>query len=309
MTNPGVLAFGGRGLAEKSLLERSGGRPAGPGQDGLAELALSPRHGRTRLTHLRTRPPLAVQRALYPDEALPGMAYIYLADPTAGLLGNDRRRVSVAAGPGAEAHITTQSAAKVFTMPDGKASLAVELTAEEGAWLEYRPDPVIPFAGAELEAETAITVSPGAVVLFSEVLAPGRTAMGEVFRYRRLANRLTVRDPQGRLLYREAFELSPAVRSPFNPAVLGRPARPCTLASVLVLTDRRPAPRLTEAVRAALPRAGGVSAAASALPNGSGAAVKVIADDDPLAQSAVDACWAAVRSLLLGAPPPTPRKY
>ena len=214
MTNRASWLSAGRGLAEKSLLERSGGRPAGPGQDGLAEMALSPRHGRTRLTHLRTRPPLAVQRALYPDEALPGMAYIYLADPTAGLLGNDRRRVSVAAGPGAEAHITTQSAAKVFTMPDGKASLAVELTAAEGAWLEYRPDPVIPFAGADLEAEAAITVSPGAAVLFSEVLAPGRTAMGEVFRYRRLANRLTVRDPQGRLLYLRPGSSLPPFEAP-----------------------------------------------------------------------------------------------
>ena len=297
----------------KQALDMPGGRPSGvaahPGQDGLAELVLAPRLGRTRLTRRRIRPPLAVPRALYPDEALPDMAYVYLVDPTAGLLSGDRRRVSVTVCPGARAHITTQSAAKVFTMPEGKAGQRVELTAEAGGWLEYLPDPIIPFADADLESETVITLVSGGTLLFGETLTPGRTAMGEAFRYRRLANELTVRDREGLLLYREAYELTPADRDLFTPAVLGGAARPRTMATALVLTDRTPAPRLAEWLRAALPEVDGLLAAATVLPNDIGAAVKVIADDAALARSALAACWSAARKHLLGAPPPTPRKY
>lgn len=296
---------------EPSAAGSAGGAPgpAHPGQDGLAELVLAPRHGRTRLTHQRVRPPLSVQRALYPDEALADMAYIYLVNPTCGLLANDRHRVSVTVSEGGRAHITTQNAAKVFTMPDGKASLRVELAAAAGAWLEYLPDPVIPYRGAELETHTEITAAPGAAVLFAETLAPGRSAMGESWLYRRLACRLAVRDPEGRRLYREAWDMSPADRGLFTPAVLGEGARPRTLATALVITDRLPAPRLAEMIQAALPRADGILAAASALPNNLGAAVKVIADDTPLAHSVLSACWAAARRRFLDAPPPTPRKY
>lgn len=283
--------------------------PAHPGQDGLAELVLAPRYGRTRLTHQRIRPPLSAHRALYPDEALADMAYVYLVNPTCGLLGNDRHRVSVTVAEGGRAHITTQNAAKVFTMPDGKAGLRVELAAAADAWLEYLPDPVIPYRGAELETDTEITVAPGGAVLFAEALTPGRSAMGESWQYRRLACRLAVRDPEGRRLYREAWDIAPAGRGLFTPAVLGEGARPRTLATALVITDRLPAPRLAEMIQDALPRADGILAAATALPNNLGAAVKAIADDTPLARSVLSACWAAARRLLLDAPPPTPRKY
>ena len=93
---------------------------ASRGQNGLVDLILERRAGRTRLTQSRTRPPLLVQQALYPDEAAPDMAYVFLANPTGGLLQNDRHRIAVSVGAGARAHVTTQSATKVIHHDGGR---------------------------------------------------------------------------------------------------------------------------------------------------------------------------------------------
>ena len=96
------------------------------GQNGLVELVLERRAGRTRLALCRTRPPLLVQQALYPDEAAPDMACVFLANPTGGLLQNDRHSITVSVGAGARSHVTTQSATKVYTMTEGVAEQRVQ---------------------------------------------------------------------------------------------------------------------------------------------------------------------------------------
>ena len=104
-----------------------------------------------RLTRSRTRPPLIVQQALYPDESMPDMAYVFLANPTGGLLDGDCQEVRVEVGCGAKAHITTQSATKIFTMDQSSAEQRVELNVAAGGYLEYLPDPLIPFRNAALQ--------------------------------------------------------------------------------------------------------------------------------------------------------------
>ncbi len=121
---------------------------------GLADLELAVRGERTCLARKRVAPPLVVQRALYLDQALPDMAFIYLANPTAGILQGDHLKIRVKVAPGAKAHLTTQSATKVFAMPDGSALQETELTVEKGGYLEYLPDQLIPFRGARFSQRT-----------------------------------------------------------------------------------------------------------------------------------------------------------
>ena len=176
------------------------------GQNGSVELVLERRAGQTRLAHCRTRPPLLVQKALYPDEAAPDLAHVFLVNPTGGLLQNDRHHIAVSVGDGARAHVTTQSATKVYTMPEGVAGQRVRLNVASGGYLEYLPDPLIPYRDASLIQEIEITCEPGGALLFSDVITPGRVAMGESFRFRKISNRVTVRGQSGRPAYREAFD-------------------------------------------------------------------------------------------------------
>ena len=282
----------------------------------MAELTLSTRGGRTRLTRCRTCPPLVVQRALYPDDALPDMAFVYLANPTGGLFQGDRIAVSVRLSPGARAHVTTQSATKVYSMPQGCAQQEVSLSVAAGGFLEYLPDPIIPFRDAHLVQKTSIAVEPGGTLLHWEIISPGRVAMGESFAYRRLDYRLTAQDSQGRPVYHEAYSLAPGNRNPMDFAVLGRDAGavqgaplPKALGSMLVLTSDSGAAALLDELTEAVRLWSNVQAGVSRLPSEEGLGIKVVGPDTASVQAALNLCWSSSRRHLLRKEVSFPRKY
>ncbi len=286
------------------------------GQNGLVELGLERRAGRTRLTHCRTRPPLLVQQALYPDEAAPDMAHVFLANPTGGLLQNDRHCIAVSVGAGARAHVTTQSATKVYTMPEGVAEQRVRLDVAAGGYLEYLPDPLIPYRDASLEQEVEIACEPGGALLFSDVITPGRVAMGESFRFRRISNRLTVRGQSGRPVYLEAFNLEPRAGDMTGIGVLGFGGQQDadevsarTLGSMLIVCDGGRASSILDRVRRSLEPCAEVRVGASMLPDGSGVGVKMIGLDCAAVQQALTRVWSIARRELLGVDVPALRKY
>ena len=286
------------------------------GQNGLVELGLERRAGRTRLAHSRTRPPLLVQQALYPDEAVPDMAYVFLANPTGGLLQNDRHRIAVSVGAGARAHVTTQSATKVYTMTGGVAGQRVRLDVASDGYLEYLPDPLIPYRDASLEQEIEIACKPGGALLFSDVITPGRVAMGESFRFRRISNRLTVRGRDGRPSYLEAFDLDPGAGNITGVGVMGfggqevaDDASARTLGSLLIVCDSQSARSILAQVRDNLEPCPAVRVGASMLPDDNGVGVKMIGADCAAVQQALTRVWSIARQELLGVDVPALRKY
>ena len=287
-----------------------------PGQHGLAELELEQRAGRTRLTRVRTRPPLLVQQALYPDAGAPDLAHVLLANPTGGLLEGDRQEISVTVGPGARAHVTTQSATKIHTMTHGQAEQRVALSVGRGGYLEYLPDPLIPFRNAKLVQNTIITVESGAALVYGDVITPGRVAGGEAFEYRKISSRLAVFRQLRHAVYREAFNLAPASESPMGLAILGS-ADPSgiygaswhTFASILVLCDAELASAVLDLVRASCVPGVGADTGVSLLPDGNGVGVKIVGADRSAVQSAATGVWSAARRQLIGAPRPDLRKY
>ena len=286
------------------------------GQNGSVDLVLERRAGRTRLIHCRTRPPLLVQQALYPDDAAPDMAHVFLANPTGGLLQNDRHRIAVGVGVDARAHVTTQSATKVYTMPEGSAEQRVRINVASGGYLEYLPDPLIPYRDASLAQEVDIACEPGGALVFSDVITPGRVAMGESFRFRRLTNRLTVWGPGGPPVYREAFNLDPSAGNLTGTGVLGFGGRQGaddastrTLGSMLIVCDSPCARSLLDEIRDALGQYPGVRAGASVLPDGNGVGVKMIGRDCASVQTTLKRVWSKARRELLGVAAPALRKY
>lgn len=286
------------------------------GQNGSVDLVLERRAGRTRLTHCRTRPPLLVQQALYPDEAVPNMAYVFLANPTGGLLQNDCHSIAVSVGAGARAHVTTQSATKVYTMPEGVAEQRVRLNVAAGGYLEYLPDPLIPYRDASLEQEVEVVCEPGGTLLFSDVITPGRVAMGESFRFRKISNRVTVRGQSGRPAYREAFDLDPRAGNLTGVGILGFGGQQVaddvsarTLGSLLMVCESQPARAILEQVRRDLGCCQRVIAGAAMLPDGNGLGVKMIGQDCAAVQQALNRVWSVARQELLGVAAPPLRKY
>ncbi len=277
---------------------------------GLADLTFAPRDGRTRLVASQTRPPLLAGRVLYPDEALPDLAHLILANPTAGIFAGDRLRIRVRVRAGGRAHITTQAATRIHTMLAGGASQCIGLFVEAGAALEWLPDPAIPFRGARFTNSTQLVVAPGGTLIYGDILTPGRVASGESLAYTRLTTRLTVTRPTGELLYREAMSSVPARHAPLGRGLLG--ARAATSGTLLIVSDISPM-ILRDAVRAMLieevGERSGVLADVSVLPSGGGVCVKVLSAEVAPVAAALRVAWGVARSQLWNVPLPPQRKY
>src|SRR6187397_1843838 len=71
---------------------------------------------KTIITHQYSRVPLFTQRALYLEESLPSMAYVYIISPSGGVLQGDRYRIDIKLTKNAKSHVTTQSATRIYRM-------------------------------------------------------------------------------------------------------------------------------------------------------------------------------------------------
>ena len=185
--------------------------PAGaPGKRGELILELAPRAGRTRLVSVRQRVPLHAGRALYPLAAWPELAHLMIAMPTGGFVQGDDVRMEVVARPGARAHLTSQSATRAYRCAGLPIHQSVRLVAEGDALLEWWPDPLIPYADADVTQTIELVAGPAATLLTADPWLAGRVARGELHAYRRLASTTSAFRPDGTLLFRDTLRLEPA---------------------------------------------------------------------------------------------------
>ena len=115
-----------------------------------------------------------------------GWLVVNMASPTPGLLSGDRVDVRVVVEPGARLLLTAPSANRIHAMPEGHAELIQSFRVASGAVLDVWPEYLIPQAGARYRQRTRIEVAPGGSLLWTETIAPGRAASGEIFAFTEL---------------------------------------------------------------------------------------------------------------------------
>lgn len=277
-----------------------------PGKVGALDLSLSSDGRQTSVERQFQRAPLHLYRPLYLDSCRPGMAYLYLQQFGDGLVQGDRLEVNVHFGPGSEAHLTTQASTKIFTARQNFASQSVNLRIDEGAFVEYLPDPVVPFRGSRFFQRTNLSVHRGATLVIGETVLPGRVAYGERHLYDVFWSDTEARDDKGCLLFKDLLRLEPgAGGGSTSLAILG----PYDIvASFFVITRMTQAETLPEVLRDALAEWPRVLAGVSRLPNGAGVGVRLLGSTSADIRAGMKAAWSATRLHLLGGPVPDLRK-
>jgi urease accessory protein len=127
--------------------------------------------------------PLFTQRALYLEESLPSMAYLYIISPSGGVLQGDRYRIDIKLAQNAIAHITTQGATRLYRMDKNFATQILNISLDSNCYLEYVPDQIIPYRDSRFYQSVNLHVPDDATLIYSETIVPGRMAMGEYFEY------------------------------------------------------------------------------------------------------------------------------
>jgi urease accessory protein len=172
--------------------------------DGAAEIAFAQSGGRTRLSDLYQRAPC---RVLTPTEEPGDPSQAVLLTTSGGLADGDRIAVTVRAGGGTTALVTSQAAEKVYgARLAAPATIRIGLHVAAGAWLEWLPQETILFEAARLDRRTVADVAPGGRLLACESVVFGRLARGERFGTGLLHDGWDVRR-DGRLVWRDALRL------------------------------------------------------------------------------------------------------
>jgi urease accessory protein len=286
-------------VVEPAVLDRA---PAELGSEGSLRLVVDRVAGRTRIVDLECSGPIQVLRCQYLDSSAPDIASVTIASPSGGVLQGDRLRVDVEVRAGARLTLDTQSATRLYRMPARPARIDARFAVAEGAWLEYVPDPYIPFAGSDTSIDTVVEVHQTAAVLMGEVVAAGRVARGEIFRMTALQSTVTAVRPSGELLFTDATVLE-AGESLGDPGILGGGA---AVGSLYVIAANADPEALRAAIREQSPRS--AQAGASTLPNDAGSWLRVIAGDTAGAKAVVAAGHNAARMAALGIASPPSRK-
>ncbi|WUG91334.1 urease accessory protein UreD [Streptomyces sp. NBC_00454] len=275
-----------------------------PGKVGLLELGFERAGGRTELVRHYQKSPLQIIRPLYFDPHRPDLPITFLMSTGGGIIQADRLRTDLVFGPGTSGHVTTQAATKVYRMEHDYAVAQTFLTAGPEAYVEYLPDPVIPYVDSRFYQRTIVTAHPTATVLASETVLSGRLARGERNAYEVFASDFEVRRPGGELVALDTVRLEPGGSGVDGPAVL---AGHCVMACFFAVSPLAPARELADLLHATL--AGrGLPYGVSVLPQECGAWVRVLGEHTEAVTLALVAAWDAVRRRLIGVPAPDLRK-
>jgi urease accessory protein len=257
---------------------------------------------RTRLTELECRAPLQLLRCHHLDTSLPDMGHATIVSPSGGVLQGDRLEVTVRIGPGARLRLDTPSALRLYRMPHAPAEQLISLAVEGDGYLEYLPEPTIPFAGSAFSSWTTCQVAEGATLILAEVVTAGRAAMGEVHEFERYRSIIEVSRAAGTVAARDTTSLDPADG-------LGRPGRLggfASFGSLYVVHRGFDVQVLRDAVSEEI--SDRVYAGASHLPGELGAWLKVLGPDGPSVAATVAAGAAAAHRAITGSAPPTSRR-
>lgn len=183
-----------------------------PGKRGHLTLGFElDKSGKTVLRDLDRRAPLIVQQALYFDKELPDLPCVYILSSGGPNVDGDRYSQNIWLKKDAMAYIGTGAATKLAEMKRNYSGLKQSITLEAGAYLEYRPEPVIPCKHTRYISDTSIVIDPTATLFYSEIYMPGRKyyGQGEVFQYDVLSVCAHAKRPAGEELFREKFVLRP----------------------------------------------------------------------------------------------------
>lgn len=235
------------------------------------------RDGQTIVTHQYTAYPLGISRTFRHDPENTRQAHLYITSSSPGLLANDELNISLQLTAETQLHLTDQSATKVHPMPiaGSKAIAHYDIEIQEGATLEFVPEPIILFRDATLEQTINIKCHPTAKLFYSEIIVPGRLARGEFYEFNHYFSRLQVTSLENQLWFTDAMRLEGKLNPFKNSDLFARASILCNVIVIQPKTDLALLSASLEDIEAA--NCHSTTVATSILPHNKGLLIRAIA--------------------------------
>jgi urease accessory protein len=244
------------------------------GKVGILDLELQTDNaGKTVITKQFSQVPLQIQRALYPERSLPGMAYLYVISPSGGILQGDRYRTDILLKNKATVHMTTQGATRIYSMNSNSASQMLNITVDENCYLEYIPDQIIPYKNSRYYQKVNLNIHDNSTLVYSEILTPGRVAMGESFEYDICFLRTHSKNQEKKIRFLENTKIEPKKQRLKDFGILGDYR---ITGTVYILTRKENVIELEDVINKEIRNTTGVFVGTSILPDESGIIIRIL---------------------------------
>ena len=274
------------------------------GKVGILQLKLERDNtiGKTVIKVQYCRVPLFIQRAMYLEDTLPAMAYIYIISPSGGILQGDRYRTDIALGKGALAHVTTQGATRIYKMESNYGTYIVNIKVDEDAYLEYIPDQIIPFRSSRFYQDVEMTVHEKGTMIYSEIIVPGRVASGEKFQYDICYIKTIARNQSGKPRFIDIVKLDPRKKDLTVDGILGNFE---VLGTIYIVTREQYVKKLLYEINEKIKEieiGGRISCGTSILPSRQGIIVRLLGKTAGDVKNLIMEVVRKARNQIIGAP-------
>ena len=118
------------------------------------------------------------------------MPEVQITNPAGGILGGDHLEAEIDLAPGSSATVLTQAVNKAYRGDEAFQETVVRVG--EGAFLEYLPHHLIPYAGSNYRQETKFSIAPDSTLIAWDAFSAGRVARGERFAFDGLRARTSI---------------------------------------------------------------------------------------------------------------------
>ena len=217
--------------------------------------------------------PLYTQRALYLEESLPSMAYMYIISPSGGILQGDRYRMDITLKNKAYAHLTTQGATRIYRMEKNYATQMVNVDVDDGCYFEFVPDQIIPYRDSRFYQKVDLKIHENATMVYSEIIVPGRVASRESFEYDICYMKSLGRNQNNKLRFIDIAILEPKKN---NLKLLGILGNFDVVGNMYILTKTKYVSDLNSEINSKLQQFAHISGGATILPGDSGLLIRML---------------------------------
>jgi urease accessory protein len=231
--------------------------------------------GKTVVKEQYSKVPLYTQRALYLEESLPSMAYMYIISPSGGILQGDRYRIDITLKNNAYAHITTQGATRIYRMEKNYATQIVNVVVDDSCYFEFIPDQIIPYRDSRFYQKVDLKVHDNATMVYAEMIVPGRVASGESFEYDICYMKALGRNQNHMLRFIDVAVLEPKKRIL---KTLGILENFDIVGNMYILTKTKYVTELSKDINSVLQKFSRISGGATILPHDSGVIIRILGE-------------------------------
>ncbi len=293
------------------------------GKTGLLELEFQRGHmGRTVIKKMYSQAPLLVQRVLQYDgddnhcvgnssscgggggggggeQDISSPAYLYIMSTSGGILQGDRYRIDINVGKSARVHLTTQGATRIYSMNSNYATQMLNITVEDGGYLEFVPDQIIPYRNSRFYQEASLNVHSNATMIYAETIMPGRVAMGESFVYDACHLKTVATDHNGNYRLADIASITPKIH---DVSSFGMQGRYKVMGSAYILTETRHVSELYRQISAAIASNKEIFGGVTVIKDDTGLLARILGENTEHVKDAILEMVRILREVVIGVP-------